>query len=145
MKYSVVDCLVLLALFGLANGIGMRTKQAVGAKGYLTCDGKPASNVLVKIYDKDRFVSMDDKIANTKTDSRGFFQLQGTAREMTKIDPKLYIYHDCNDGFKPCQRRVSLMIPDKYVNDGDRPKTLYDAGTIELAGKFSGETRDCIH
>uniref|UniRef100_A0A915CP91 Uncharacterized protein n=1 Tax=Ditylenchus dipsaci TaxID=166011 RepID=A0A915CP91_9BILA len=41
--------------------------------------------------------------------------LSGTAREMSKIDPKLYVYHDCNDGWKPCQRRFSIMIPDKYV------------------------------
>ncbi|KAI1708768.1 transthyretin-like family domain-containing protein [Ditylenchus destructor] len=150
MKFFAV--LSLCLILGLAYcdpkvtpDLGVRTKQAVGAKGRLTCDGKPAAKVLVKIYDKDRFVSMDDKIASTRTDAQGNFQLQGTAREMSKIDPKLYIFHDCNDGIMPCQRRVSIIIPDRYVNDGETARQLYDAGSIELAGKFSGETRDCIH
>ena len=43
---------------------------------------------------------MDDKMDQGRTDARGFFQLQGTAREISTIDPKLYIYHDCNDGIK---------------------------------------------
>ncbi len=108
-------------------------------------------------------LSMDDKMADGYTDARGYFQLSGTAREVSTIDPKLYIYHDCNDGWKvsnelldptyqfsialvqPCQRRFGIMIPDKYITNGPVPRQFYDAGTIELAGKFSGETRDCIH
>ena len=88
---------------------------------------------------------MDDKLDDGRTDSRGFFQLQGSTREFSTIDPKVYIYHDCNDGWKPCQRRFGIMIPDKYVNDGETVRRHYDVGTIELAGEFSGETRDCIH
>lgn len=33
------------------------------------------------------------------------------------------------------------MIPDKYVYSGEHPKDFYNAGTIELAGKFKGEER----
>jgi hypothetical protein len=33
------------------------------------------------------------------------------------------------------------MIPDKHVHSGEHPKTIYDAGTIELSGKFKGEER----
>ena len=98
------------------------------------------------------------------TDADGFFQLSGHAREFTTIDPKVYIYHDCDDWlvspilsdpcsspactthlFQPCQRRFGIAVPKKYVTDGSVPKIYYDVGTIELAGKFSGETRDCIH
>lgn len=37
------------------------------------------------------------------------------------------------------------MIPDGYITEDKSPKKWYNAGTIELAGKFAGETRDCIH
>lgn len=46
---------------------------------------------------------------------------------------------DCEDGLKPCQRKISVMVPDSYVNSGSKPKKYYDAGTIELAGKFKGK------
>lgn len=39
----------------------------------------------------------DDLMAEGRTDSRGHFQLQGHTDEFTKIDPKLNIYHDCEN------------------------------------------------
>ena len=51
------------------------------------------------------------------------------------------ICSDCEDGLTPCQRKISIMIPDKYVFSGEVPKTFYDAGTLELSGKFKGEER----
>ncbi len=87
---------------------------------------------------------MDDKLAEGHTDSDGYFKLSGSTCEMTTIDPKVYIYHDCND-WLPCQRRFGIAIPDKYVSEGSVAKKFYDAGKIELSGQFSGETRDCIH
>lgn len=71
------------------------------------------------------------------------------------------IYHDCDDGLTPCQRKISIMvrqrdgkgqrakclqkIPDKYIASDEHPETYFDAGRIELEGKFKGEERDCIH
>lgn len=37
------------------------------------------------------------------------------------------------------------MIPDGYISAGKVAKKFYDAGSIELAEKWAGETRDCIH
>lgn len=37
-----------------------------------------------------------------KTDSKGHFKLEGSSRELTTIDPKFNIYHDCNDGSTVC-------------------------------------------
>ncbi|VDM78595.1 unnamed protein product [Strongylus vulgaris] len=45
----------------------------------------------------------------------------------------------------PCQRKFSILIPDSYVSHGKVPKKVYDAGTIQLAGSFPGESRDCIN
>uniref|UniRef100_A0A0N5AQ94 Transthyretin-like family protein n=1 Tax=Syphacia muris TaxID=451379 RepID=A0A0N5AQ94_9BILA len=141
---------ICLAICAQATLAGIGRTQSSGARGILTCNGKPAANVLVKLYDDDRGIDSDDLMASTKTDSKGRFELQGHTSEFTTIDPKLNIYHDCNDGVKvsrifPCQRRITVYIPDKYVTNAKTPKKIYDAGTIELAGKFKGETRDCIH
>jgi hypothetical protein len=46
---------------------------------------------------------------------------------------------------KPCDRKSTIEIPDKYVFSGQKPEKLYDAGKIELSGKFKGEERDCIN
>lgn len=36
-------------------------------------------------------------MAEGKTDKNGYFQIEGYTDEFTTIDPKLNIYHDCND------------------------------------------------
>lgn len=43
---------------------------------------------------------MDDFMGETKTDSQGNFEVSGYIHEMSPIDPKINIYHDCNDGIK---------------------------------------------
>lgn len=40
----------------------------------------------------------------TESDREGRFQVDGTTREFTDIDPFLYIYHDCLDGIKVCDK-----------------------------------------
>ena len=120
-------------------------------------------------------------MGESKTRGDGTFEVQGSSHEFTSIDPKINIYHDCDDEltvrnfysytksscqvrvflgkcyflkfsnfeyllfFQPCQRKISIMIPDSYVFSGGNPDDVYDAGTIELSGKFSGEERDCFH
>lgn len=50
MKFIAI-CLAILAEVTLA---GLGRTQSSGARGVLTCNGKPASDVLVKLYDDDR-------------------------------------------------------------------------------------------
>ncbi|TKR71946.1 hypothetical protein L596_019474 [Steinernema carpocapsae] len=125
--------------------MGIGRTQAAGVRGILMCNDRPAANVKVKLYDDDRGIGLDDLMASGKTDMQGRFELQGHETEITDIDPKLNIYHDCEDGTKPCQRKFSIMIPDSYIAPGKVPKRIYDAGTIQLAGKFKGESRDCLN
>ncbi|MGH4034147.1 transthyretin-like family protein [Actinomycetota bacterium Odt1-20B] len=125
-------------------GLPIGRTQSAGVEGVLMCEGEPAAGVMVKLYDDDGGIDPDDLMAETRTDSRGHFQLQGYTHEITTIEPNVNIYHDCNDGNTPCQRKISFMVPDKYVYDGKTPDALYNAGRIELAGKFQGESRDCI-
>uniref|UniRef100_A0A915EM66 Uncharacterized protein n=1 Tax=Ditylenchus dipsaci TaxID=166011 RepID=A0A915EM66_9BILA len=96
MKTLVGSCVILFALAAIAYTFGIRTKQAAGAQGYLTCDGRPAANILVKLYDKDRFTSMDDKMASTKTDSPKLTQsFTSTTIAMTvEAMPTTFQHHD---------------------------------------------------
>ncbi|CAB3399165.1 unnamed protein product [Caenorhabditis bovis] len=141
MKFFIV----VLALFSASFAIEMFGRdQSAAVRGRLVCDGRPASGVLVKLWDVDRTDS-DDLMDSGNTDNNGEFYLAGWTKEYTTIDPKLTIYHDCNDGIKPCQRKFGIMLPDSYVSHGKNPKKVYDAGTIQLAGQYPGESRDCIH
>lgn len=141
---ALVLASVTQVTFGAFGGMVGR-EQSVGVRGTLLCNGKPESNVLVKLYDDDRGFDFDDFMGETVTDSHGYFELSGYNSEVTPIDPKVNVYHDCNDWWWPCQRKVSVMIPDEFIAVGTVPKKFYDFGRFELAGQYAGETRDCIH
>lgn len=42
----------------------------------------------------------DDVLDEGTTDSNGGFELEGSTRELTTIDPVFKIYHDCDDGIR---------------------------------------------
>jgi hypothetical protein len=89
--------------------LGLRPDQTIGVRGVLKCNARPASGVLVKLYDHDSklklnfkfklFIAftLDDKIASGRTRADGSFEISGTAHEISRITPKFNIYHDCND------------------------------------------------
>ncbi|KAI1696876.1 transthyretin-like family domain-containing protein [Ditylenchus destructor] len=117
--------------------------QSVGITGKLTCNGKPASDVSVKLYDHD-VPDFDDLMDKGTSGEDGRFSLKGTECETTEIDPLLKIYHDCNDNL-PCKIKVPIQIPSRYVTVGDEtPDEIYDAGTIELGREHYGQSRDCL-
>ncbi|KAI6171147.1 hypothetical protein M3Y97_01067400 [Aphelenchoides bicaudatus] len=137
--------LLILALLGTAlvlPALAMR-KQGVAVKGQLLCNGLPAKNVKVKIYDLDRNPGDSDDLLDEKfTDARGNFHVDGTTRELTNIEPELRIYHKCEDGGKPCRRRYIHTVPGEYIHSGTAEK-IYDIGTKDLAPPSEGETRTC--
>uniref|UniRef100_A0A1I7SK88 Transthyretin-like family protein n=1 Tax=Bursaphelenchus xylophilus TaxID=6326 RepID=A0A1I7SK88_BURXY len=90
---------ILFITFSLATAGLIGSTQSAGAKGKLTCNGKPLSGVLIKLYDDDRGLDTDDFMGKTKTDSEGYFELQGHSDEISSIDPKINIYHDCDDSW----------------------------------------------
>ncbi|PIO76852.1 Transthyretin-like family protein [Teladorsagia circumcincta] len=151
MKDFQMKYLLLLAFVATASAINLigRT-QSAAARGKLTCNGKPAAGVRVKLYDSDNsilpgVVDTDDLMASGKTDSNGEYNLSGSTKEITGIEPYIAIYHDCNDGIKPCQRTFRVGIPSKYVTSGKTPKSTYEAGQLELAGKYPKEGRSCLN
>uniref|UniRef100_A0A915MQA9 Transthyretin-like family protein n=1 Tax=Meloidogyne javanica TaxID=6303 RepID=A0A915MQA9_MELJA len=66
------------------------------------------------------------------TDEEGHFEL-------------FNIYHNCNDELTPCLLKISIEIPDDYITQGSKPKKTFNVGTLNLEGKFSGQTRDCFN
>ncbi|KAK6054943.1 Transthyretin-like family protein [Cooperia oncophora] len=78
-KERAICCrpLFLLCFMPMAAALG-RT-QAVGVKGVLICNDKPASDVQVKLYDEDK-LSPDEFMAGGKTDSSGHFEISGHGR-----------------------------------------------------------------
>ncbi|GMS78454.1 hypothetical protein PENTCL1PPCAC_629, partial [Pristionchus entomophagus] len=119
--------------------------QSAAVTGTLLCNGRPVGNVKIRLYDDDSGPDLDDLMAEGVTDGQGRFSLRGTTDEALTIDPKINIYHDCNDGITPCQRRTTIFVPNSYVTQGTNPTKTYNAGVIELAGRVDGEDRDCIN
>ncbi|CAI4230564.1 unnamed protein product [Auanema sp. JU1783] len=134
----LILCTVLPAI-SMAIGFS----QSVQVVGKLMCHDEPAKNVKLKLYEKG--VVFDSFMAEDKTDSNGEFKLSGTETEISSIDPQVNIYHDCDDGWTPCQRRISFKIPDMYITKGTVANKPFNLGVMQLAGKYKGETRDCIH
>lgn len=134
-------CLVALTTTSV---LALGRTQSVGVVGKLLCNDKPAAGVKIKLYDEDK-LSPDEKMAEVKSGADGSFDIRGHASEFTSIEPKINFYHDCDDGIKPCQRKITVYIPDKYISSGETPNKIFDFGVLQLAGKFSGETRDCIN
>lgn len=83
---------------------------------------------------------MDSKV----TDNSGNFNLAGQTSEITDIDPVLKIYHDCEDGIKPGQRRWKLDLPKKYIGKGAAQAKVVDVGILNLEPKMHEEEREVI-
>uniref|UniRef100_A0A0K0CT30 Transthyretin-like family protein n=1 Tax=Angiostrongylus cantonensis TaxID=6313 RepID=A0A0K0CT30_ANGCA len=120
-------------------------KQGVAVKGQLICGETPLRNTKVKIYDLDRnFGDSDDLLDEGYTDKDGEFALSGTTRELTDIEPVLFIYHDCEDGIRPCQKRVRMTVPKRFIHSGT-PKEWFDVGALNLSQTFPNQDRSCNH
>ncbi|KAK6740003.1 hypothetical protein RB195_008461 [Necator americanus] len=119
--------------------------QSAGVKGTLMCGDRPLANTKVKLYDDDSGPDLDDLLAEGTTDSMGQFLLYGHTSEIMTIDPKLNIYHDCDDALTPCQRKVTFNIPKSFVSSGEQPKQFFNIGQVNMQIQFVSEERDCLH
>uniref|UniRef100_A0A914CGD9 Transthyretin-like protein 5 n=1 Tax=Acrobeloides nanus TaxID=290746 RepID=A0A914CGD9_9BILA len=145
MKLIIACCFLALAFVAEAGILGLGKTQSAAVEGVLLCNRRPAANVKVKLYDDDRGIDLDDLMDEGITDAEGHFKLSGKETEFTSIDPKVNVYHDCNDENTPCLKKFSIMIPDTFITEGEHPARTFDAGKIELSGSFSGESRDCLN
>uniref|UniRef100_A0A914WED9 Serine/threonine-protein phosphatase n=1 Tax=Plectus sambesii TaxID=2011161 RepID=A0A914WED9_9BILA len=139
MKSLLLFVLVVIA------AVGAFRQQSAAVTGRLFCGTAPAANVQVKLVDNDGGPDPDDEMDSGYTDADGKFSLSGDTRELTTIDPFLKVYHDCNDGAVPCQRKWKIQVPDKYVTAGKTPKKAFNLGDVNLEVELSDEDHDCIH
>ncbi|CAJ0601757.1 unnamed protein product [Cylicocyclus nassatus] len=142
MQYPIAFLLAALLVSQTECLLGVGRLQSVAVKGVLECNGKPAKDVKVKLYEKGRF--FDKKLDEKKTDAAGSFYLSGSKREITNIDPKVNIYHRCNY-HGPCYKKFGITIPDNFISSGSKPQKLFDIGRLNLAGRMPGQTTDCLN
>ena len=126
---------VVLALTSLKFSdalLGIGSFQTINVHGSLTCDGKPAKDVLVKLYDVNsklivrflyisRFSAItinlnlgiipDNLLGEMKSNSSGKFAIKGEINDITKMDPKVNIYTDCHVGVLV---RFRLLLKNVY-------------------------------
>ncbi|CAI4230316.1 unnamed protein product [Auanema sp. JU1783] len=137
-----ISILFVAFLLPVVQSIGFTQSTAV--EGVLMCGDNPAASVLVKLFEHDT-LTPDELMDSAKSDSNGKFRLSGNADEIGEIEPKINIYHDCNDGIKPCQRKLTIYIPSDYITKTKQPSKTLNLGMLQLEGKFVGEERDCLH
>ncbi|VDN54459.1 unnamed protein product [Dracunculus medinensis] len=127
----------LVAFFtALAVECAALLDQSIAVKGKLLCGEAPAANVRIKLWDEDDGPDPDDLLDQGYTSATGEFKLEGGTSELTSIDPVFKIYHDCDDGIKPGQRKVKFQLPSKYITNGKVAKKVFDIGTINLETIF---------
>ncbi|KAI6173530.1 hypothetical protein M3Y98_01091300 [Aphelenchoides besseyi] len=154
MKLFVCVCLVLTVI----SVVDAFRQQSVGVRGKLMCGDKPLNNTLVKIWGtknwlvdvkcpqyNDSNLGTDDQLGATQTDSDGKFELSGGVGSLLGMDVKLKVYHDCDDGITPGQRKVVWGIPSHYVTRTEKVQKFFDAGTINMELKHEGEERSLIN
>ncbi|MFH4983831.1 hypothetical protein AB6A40_010540, partial [Gnathostoma spinigerum] len=86
----------------------------------------------------------DDLLDEGFTDANGEFMLNGTTRELTPIDPILQIFHDCNDGNRPCQKKVTIQLPKDYIHRGSNGR-WYELKELNMEVDFKDQERSCVH
>ncbi|VDM61103.1 unnamed protein product [Angiostrongylus costaricensis] len=136
------NIILILSLNELVHSFG-RT-QSTAVEGVLKCGDEQAEGVLVKLYEDDT-LTPDELMDSAETDTHGKFKVSGSSDEVSEIEPKLNIYHDCDDGIMPCQRKLTIFIPSEYITTAKQPAKVFNLGILQLAGRYPDEERDCLH
>uniref|UniRef100_A0A914WUF3 Ig-like domain-containing protein n=1 Tax=Plectus sambesii TaxID=2011161 RepID=A0A914WUF3_9BILA len=133
-------------LIGCLSFCAESSLQSVGVSGTLMCGSTPLADTLVKLWDEDDGPDPDEELNSTLTNYQGYFKLSGYTDEWTSIEPRLKIYHNCNNYHHPCLRKVKIKIPDQYINNGFIVSTSkwFDAGRLNMEMRFRGERTKCF-
>ncbi|KAI6226130.1 Ttr-18 [Aphelenchoides fujianensis] len=125
---SLASALVLLLVAAVAVDAVGRT-QSASVRGRLTCKGRPAGGLTIKLYDHDTFTP-DDQMARGVTNGDGSFNIAGHKSELLAVRPDLKIYHpSIGHIFTKCHK---IRVPADFVSSGKSPSKTFDVGTIAL-------------
>ncbi|CAJ0596715.1 unnamed protein product [Cylicocyclus nassatus] len=97
--------------------------QSSAATVTLRCDGKPFTNAKISMYDAE--VTFDVWMAGpVKPDNYGRCHLAGSKREISSIEPYLYIKHWCKRKGQSQAYAVEICIdiPSYCISYGSEPK-----------------------
>ncbi|EPB75884.1 Transthyretin-like family protein [Ancylostoma ceylanicum] len=109
-------------------------------KGILRCNNEPVGEVIVKLYAIEKGFSR--KLNEGKTNADGTFMLQGTTKEISKINPQLVIYHKCNHKGR-CSKKTTIEMFSRFIENRNNVVWNYDIGPVELS--MEKATIDCKH
>uniref|UniRef100_A0A0N5BNB1 Transthyretin-like family-containing protein n=1 Tax=Strongyloides papillosus TaxID=174720 RepID=A0A0N5BNB1_STREA len=138
--FNAFICIILVSF----SSPLMKKQQYVRVVGKLICNDKPVVNEKVKLWNNNKF-RRDDQLAEVKTNSSGYYEIQGALGSIFTLDVRLKFYTNCGDDKKLCQRKIVLTVPETHLSRCKSNITTFDGGIINLAFKFPGETRDCIN
>ncbi|CAJ0943054.1 unnamed protein product, partial [Mesorhabditis belari] len=100
------------------------TAKTVALRGYLRCRQQPYTEGKLKLYDHDTY-SMDEKMSETVyPDKDGHFYIKGTGYE-ERLNPRLYIYHNCGSLSKWCYYKTYFAIPQSRLVHGEFVTTYF--------------------
>jgi hypothetical protein len=129
---------ILPILLCLQLTVSAGSLQSVAVKGKLLCNNKPYANAKVKLWELD-FADPNDLLDQGVSKKDGTYFLHGNETEITQIEVKINIYHNCNDETVECLRKVQIEIPEDYITYGPNPKKVFDAGILNLNAILPGE------
>ncbi|CAJ0591919.1 unnamed protein product [Cylicocyclus nassatus] len=131
-------------IHGFLDHPGIGWLQSTGAWGWFYCNRRLFDNAKVWIYDKenikDAMLSGPEK-SNRNGSGYSNFRIVGTTREISKIEPYLYVEHWCNRKKGQTPIHFCLDIPSQYVTYGSHAKNLWHL-EMELSKKQEGQ-RSC--
>ncbi|VDK50421.1 unnamed protein product [Anisakis simplex] len=127
---------ILLTAVDLSSAL---LDQSIAIKGQLVCGDKPSTGDTVKLINHNTF-TFDNELASGTTDEQGFYELSGILQQITTMDPRFKIITSCNTAMlNPCNREISLGIPDEYVSRSTTPDQVFNGGVLQLKFKFHDE------
>ncbi|KRY17915.1 Transthyretin-like protein 46 [Trichinella patagoniensis] len=139
MNRKIIISLLLSTL--TITSFGERTFQL---RGIVFCASSPATNLIVKIYDKPiDSESLPNELNRTTTDSSGYFTLEATTDDDTPLEPFVNIWHNCFESvMKGCDRVLRVKIPKNYITQDKENVNTFDLGKINLESRFQ-HIREC--
>ncbi|CAJ0606330.1 unnamed protein product [Cylicocyclus nassatus] len=99
-------------------------EQSTGVKGKLLCNRKPVNDARIWIFEREPLNTV--RLINkqpAKPGKFGKFKIEGTATEVTEIDPYIMVIHWCT--WNKERTKFCIDIPSKYINKGRKVKTYY--------------------
>ncbi|CAJ0601420.1 unnamed protein product [Cylicocyclus nassatus] len=121
--------LILMCLLQSCYCILLDEEWKIGAMGTLLCRSQPTA-ARIELWDKK---INNRNLAVNLTNIHGFFTIKGKAKEFSRINPYLKIYHRCmNDTRCRKFRMIRVEIPQDYVRTHTRPVQYFDLHTVEL-------------